>query len=71
MYMEGIKIFDKNEKEQETLSKDIRIYSQDIGIEFGIEKCAMLIAKKRKRKQKNRTTKSNCLKKKKITRTWK
>ena len=27
----------------------VRIYSQDIGIEFGIEKCAMLVMKSGKR----------------------
>ena len=32
----------KNEKELETLIHVVRIYSQDIGMEFGIEKCAIL-----------------------------
>ena len=36
--MVGIKLFAKNEKELETLIHAVRIYSQDIGIEFGIEK---------------------------------
>ena len=30
----------------------IRIYSQDIGMEFGIKKCALLILKKGERKTK-------------------
>ena len=33
----------------ETLIHAVRIYSQDIGIEFGIEKCAMLVMKSGKR----------------------
>ena len=33
--------FSKNEKELETLIQTVRIYSQDKGMEFGIEKCAM------------------------------
>ena len=33
----------KNEKELEVLPHAVRIYSQDIGIEFGIEKCVMLV----------------------------
>ena len=37
--------FAKNEKELETLIHTVRRYSQDIGIEFGMEKCAMLIMK--------------------------
>ena len=35
----------KNEKELEILIKAVGIYSDDIGVEFGIEKCAMLIMK--------------------------
>ena len=35
----------KNEKELETLIHTVRIYSRDIGMEFGIEKCAMLVMK--------------------------
>ena len=49
MYTDDIKLFAKNEKELETLIHTVRIYSQDIGMEFGIEKCAMLIMKSRKR----------------------
>ena len=46
MYMEDIKLFAKNEKELETLIHTVGIYSQDIGMEYGIEKCALLIMKK-------------------------
>ena len=45
MYMDAIKLLAKNEKELETLMHAVRIYSQDIGMEFGIEKCAMLVMK--------------------------
>ena len=37
MYMDDIKLLAKNEKELETLVRAVRIYSQDIGMEFGIE----------------------------------
>ena len=37
MYMDDIKLFSKNEKELENLIHAVRIYSQDIGMEFGIE----------------------------------
>ena len=47
--MDGIKSFAKNEKELETLIHAVRIYSQDIGMEVGIEKCAMLVMKSGKR----------------------
>ena len=49
MYMDDIKLFVKKEEEMETLIKAVRIYSQDIGIEFGIEKCTVLIMKNGKR----------------------
>ena len=49
MYMDDIELFEKNEKELETLIHAVRIYSQDIGMEFGIEKCAMLVMKSGKR----------------------
>ena len=37
MYMDGIKLFAKDEKELETLIQTVRIYSQDIEMEFGIK----------------------------------
>ena len=44
-----IKLFARYEKELETLIQTIRIYSQDTGMEFGIEKCIILIMKSGKR----------------------
>ena len=60
MYMDDIKLCAKNEKELETLIQSLRIYSQDIGMEFGKENCIMLIMRKRETTydRKNRTTKS-------------
>ena len=49
MNMGDIKLFAKNEKELESLIHAVRIYSQDIGMEFGREKCAMLVMKSGKR----------------------
>ena len=49
MYMDDIKLLAKNEKELETLIHAVRIYSQDMGMEFGIKKCAMLVRKSGKR----------------------
>ena len=43
--MDDIELFAKNEKELETLMHTVRIYSYDIGMEFGIEKCNMLVIK--------------------------
>ena len=49
MYMDDIKLFAKNEKELETLIHAVRIYSQDIGMEFGMEKWAIIVMKSDKR----------------------
>ena len=49
MYMDDIKLFAKNERELETLIHAVRIFSQDIEMEFGVEKCAMLVMKSGKR----------------------
>ena len=67
--MNDIKLFAKTEKELETLIHAVRIYSQDIGMEFGIGKCAMLVMKNGKlhmtdgnelpNQDRNRTLKEN------------
>ena len=49
MCMDDIKLLAWNEKERETLIYTIRIYTQDIGMEFGIEKCALFVMKSGKR----------------------
>ena len=49
MYMDDIKLFAKSKRELENFIHAVRIYSQDIGIEFGIEKCAMLVINSGKR----------------------
>ena len=49
MYMADIKLVAKTEKELETLIQAVIIYSQDIGAEFGKEKCVTLIMRSRKR----------------------
>ena len=47
--MDDIKLLAKNGKELETLIHAVIIFSQDIGIEFSIEKCAVLVMKSSKR----------------------
>ena len=43
--MDNVKLFAKNEQELETLIHAVRLYSQVIGMEFGIKKCAILVMK--------------------------
>ena len=49
MYMDDIKLFAKIEKELEILIQTVRMYSQDIGMEFGMEKYTILVIKSSKR----------------------
>ena len=57
-------------------SNTVRIYSQDVGMEFGIEKYAMLIMRSGKQHEMegielpNQEKKSELLEKRKITFTW-
>ena len=37
MFLDNIKLFAKSEKELKTITQIIRIYNQDIGMEFGIK----------------------------------
>ena len=46
--MDDLKLHICNEKELHSLVQTIRIFSKDIGMEFGIEKCAMLVIEKGK-----------------------
>ena len=41
MYIDDIKLLAQNEKELETLIQAIRIYRDNIGIDFDIVKCAI------------------------------
>ena len=45
MGADDIKVFAENEKDIETLIQTMRIYNQDIGIEFDIKKCHMPVMK--------------------------
>ena len=45
MFMNNIKLFDKNEKELETLMQAVKIYRDAIGMKFGIKKFVVLIMK--------------------------
>ena len=43
LFMDDLKLYSRNGKELGSLVQTIRIFSKDIGMEFGIEKCAMLV----------------------------
>ena len=46
--MNDLKLYSKSEKALDSLIQTIRIFSEDIGMQFGIDKCAMLVVKRGK-----------------------
>ena len=50
MYMDSIELFTKYKKELKSLIQAVRLYSQDIGMKFAIEKCTKLIMRNRNNK---------------------
>ena len=43
LFMDDLKLFAKNEKQLESLIHTVRIFSDDIRMEFGLTKCALLV----------------------------
>ena len=48
LYMDDLKLYGKKEKELDSLVQTVRVFSQDIRMEFGIDKCAMIVLKRGK-----------------------
>ena len=48
LYMEDVKLFGKNKREIDSLMNTVRIFSGDICMEFGIDKCATVVLKRGK-----------------------
>ena len=46
--MNDLKLHSQSEKGLDSLVQTVRVFSEDIGMEFGIEKCVMLVMEKRK-----------------------
>ena len=46
--MDDLKLYSRNERGLYSLVQTVRVFSEDIGMEFGIEKCAMLVMEKGK-----------------------
>ena len=45
LFMDDLKLQAENEKGLESLVQTVRIFSDDIGMEFGMDKCATLVLK--------------------------
>ena len=48
LFMNDLKLYSRNEKGLDSLVQAIRVFSEDIGMQFGKEKCAMLVIEKGK-----------------------
>ena len=48
LLMDDFKLYSKKDRALDSLIQTVRIFSEDIGMEFGIDKCAMLVMQKRK-----------------------
>ena len=48
LFMDDLKLYSRSEKGLDSLVQTVRVFSKDIGMEFGIKKCAMLVMEKRK-----------------------
>ena len=46
LFMDDLKLYTKNEKGLDSLVQIVRIFSEDIGMECGIDKCATLVLKR-------------------------
>ena len=46
--MDDFKLYSRSEKGLDSLVQTFRVFSEDIGIDFGIEKCAVLVMEKGK-----------------------
>ena len=46
LFLDDIKLFVKSEEQIDSLVQTVFIFSKDIGIEFGLRKCGVVILKK-------------------------
>ena len=46
LFMDDLKLYGRSEEELEKLVEVVRVFSGDIGMEFGLDKCAVLVLKK-------------------------
>ena len=46
LFMDDLKLYSKSERVLDSFSHTVRIFSEEIGMQFGIDKCVMLVMKK-------------------------
>ena len=48
LFMDNLKLYSQSEKGLDSLVQTVHVFNEDIGVQFGIEKFAMLVMKKGK-----------------------
>ena len=48
LFMDDLKMYSRSEKGLDSLLQTVCVFSEDIGMEFGIERCAMFVIEKGK-----------------------
>ena len=48
LFMDDLKLYGRNEEEINSLVHTVRVFTSDIRMDFGIEKCAMMVMKRGK-----------------------
>ena len=48
LFMDDLKLFDKSKNQIDSLVQTVHIFSEDIGMQFGIKKCGVLIMERGK-----------------------
>ena len=48
LYMDDLKLFEKTKKGMKSLRNTVRLFSEDIGMQFGVDKCAITALKRGK-----------------------
>ena len=48
LFMDDLKLYSRSEKGLDSLVQTVRVFIEDIGMEFGMEKCCMLVMEKGK-----------------------
>ena len=46
LFMDDVKLYGKDERETDSLVQTVKIFSNDVGMDFGINKCAVLVMKR-------------------------
>ena len=46
LFIDDLKLYAEDMKQLDSLARTVRIFSEDVGMRFGIEKCSVLVPKR-------------------------